>query len=242
MPTRTIPLLTGEFYHVFNRGITDISMFVGDTNNNRAIEIMNFYRLDHTIQRKVPDTTSKNLANPVLNTSFSHYRKLDAPIKEAFMEKLLDQSRPIVEIIAFTLMPNHFHFLLRQLKPGGISQFIGNFKSSYTQYYNTRNHRRGPIFEGRFKVSDIRNDEQLLYVSRYIHLNPYTSKLVTTYTKLLNYPWTSLRLYRKKSEQTSLARNHLLDHFTSAAEYVIFVLEKAEYYKTRREMKILLNK
>ena len=76
-----------------------------------------------------------------------------------------------MEIICYCLMPNHLHLLLRQLMDGGISKFMSNFANSYTRYFNTKSKRKGPVFEGKFKAKRIETDEQLLHLSRHIHLN-----------------------------------------------------------------------
>jgi putative transposase len=74
-------------------------------------------------------------------------------------------------------MPTQIHLILKQVKDGGIKKFLGLISQSYSQYFNSRHARKGPLWEGRFKNILIKNDEQLLHLTRYVHLNPVTSFL-----------------------------------------------------------------
>jgi REP element-mobilizing transposase RayT len=77
-----------------------------------------------------------------------------------------------VEIHTYCLMPNHFHFLLRQKNSGSIEKFMRSVNVAYSMYFNKKYKRKGPLFESRYKAVLIKNDPQLTHVSRYIHLNP----------------------------------------------------------------------
>ena len=69
-------------------------------------------------------------------------------------------------------MPNHFHILVTERVEGGISQFMEKLATAYVMYFNTKNERRGSLFEGPFKVKHIDSDSYLNWVFSYIHLNP----------------------------------------------------------------------
>ncbi|MDA3792322.1 MAG: transposase, partial [Elusimicrobia bacterium] len=81
-----------------------------------------------------------------------------------------------VEIVAFALMPNHYHIILKQIADNGISKYMHKLGTGYTMYFNKKNKRSGSLFEGRFKAKAITNDEYLVHLSRYIHLNPVSLK------------------------------------------------------------------
>lgn len=78
----------------------------------------------------------------------------------------------IVDIIAYCLMPNHFHLLLRQKREKGIQLFLQKIGTGYTHYFNTRYERSGVLFQGRSKAALVESDVYLSHLSRYIHLNP----------------------------------------------------------------------
>lgn len=139
-----------------------------------------------------------------------------------------DSVNKLVDMLCFCLMPNHFHLLVRQNQPNGISRFIGQLSNSYTKYFNTKYHRVGPLFQGEFKAVHIETTEQLLHVSRYIHLNPLVSYL----TKDLNtYRWSSYGEYIGSTFSCVCEKQAVLASFPSTTAYEQFVLDQESYGK-----------
>lgn len=107
----------------------------------------------------------------------------------------------LVEIHAFALMPNHYHLLLTQLAENGITKFLQRVGTSYSMYINKKYERVGPIFQGPFKSALIENEQHLLYIPHYIHLNPLDlmrDKNASADDKmrfLEKYKWSSLNSY-----------------------------------------------
>jgi len=109
-----------------------------------------------------------------------------------------DTRERLVDILAFVLMPNHYHLLLRQRTDNGIAKFMQKLGTGYTMYFNERHERSGALFQGRYKSVHIDNDRQLLYIPHYIHLNPLglmergsTSLHKNAETYLWEYKWSS---------------------------------------------------
>jgi putative transposase len=152
MPIRRISLVNGEIYHVCNKSIAGFKIFNHDRDYNRMMELLSFY-----MAGEVP-------------CDFSTYKKLK--------NVKIDSSKRAIDLLAYCIMPTHIHFLLRQIRDGGIKKFIGSISQSYSQYFNILHERKGPLWEGRFANIAIKNDEQLLHLIRYIHLNPVTAFLV----------------------------------------------------------------
>ncbi len=200
MPTRTIPLINGQIYHIYNRGVEKRRIFENRRTYNRFLQAIKYY------QREGPKPKFSN---------FVKY-KLFEP----------NPNKKIVEIISYCLMPNHFHFLLKQVRENGISEFISKLTNSYTKYYNTKFARVGPLLQGQFKAVLVESDEQFLHVSRYIHLNPLVSFLVKD---LKNYEWSSYKEYITKTDQDICTKEEILNFFKSAGDYEQFVLDQADY-------------
>ena len=140
-------------------------------------------------------------------------------------------------------MPNHFHLLLKQLKNNGISTLVANFQNSYTRYFNLKNKRVGPLFQGAFKAVRVETDEQFLHVSRYIHLNPYSSLVVKSLEELQRYPWSSLPEYLnpKKHKNKISFPKEILDFFDdNLHDYQKFIYNQAEYQKNLETIKHLI--
>lgn len=220
MPGRKVPLVTGEIYHVFNRGIDKRPTFTQDAEYIRAIEAIIFYRL---IGQPCP---------------LSKFLCLDAQ-KQAELRLALN-GKISISLIAYCLMPNHFHLLIRQEVDGGISKYLSNFQNSYTKYFNAVHERNGPLFLNQFKAVRIESEEQLLHVSRYIHLNPYSSHMIDSIRKLPDYPWSSFKDYVDESVNNEISRNLVLDYYGISGSYKEFVLARANYQKQLKEMEHLL--
>jgi putative transposase len=222
VPIRTIPLVTGEIYHILNRGVNSQLIFNDKEDYKRALEILSFYQF----------------VKPTIR--FSFYDKLAPEKKEGLWKDLIEKNQKLVTLIAFCLMPNHFHFLLRQNSENGISKFLANFQNSFTRYFNTRHTRTGHLFQGQFKAVRIETEEQLLHTSRYIHLNPYTSYVVKTMKDLKDYPWSSLREYIKKKVEGVCEVGIVISSFSSSEQYLQFVLDQRDYQRTLEQIKHLI--
>lgn len=200
-----------EFYHVFNRGVEKRTTFTNRRDYNRFIETMDYYRA------KDPPARFSYKDRPVI-------------IKNVII------SSPLVEIVCFCLMPNHFHMLIKQIENNGISTFLSKLSNSYTKYFNTKYKRVGPLFQGSFKAVRIEDDEQLLHVSRYIHLNPLIDYLTRD---LKTYPYSSYTefLGLKKG---FCKKDIILDNFKTPSDYEKFVLDQEDYGRSIKRMERMI--
>lgn len=212
MPGRLTPLVNEQIYHVFNRGINHQPTFLNKYDYKRATLTTNYYRFSN------------------LPTKLSRLLTLSNEDRTKIMDNLNKENDKLVEILAFCLMPNHFHFLLRQTKDKGISKFLGNLQNSYTRYFNTKNERDGSLFLDQFKAVLIRTDEQLIHVSRYIHLNPYTSYVVKDLNNLFKYPWSSLPEYIEKKPGIC-ELDTIMSTFKTPNAYQDFIKDQADYQR-----------
>jgi putative transposase len=80
---------------------------------------------------------------------------------------------PIVTVVAYCLMPNHFHTCLSETSEGGIEKFMHTICTAYATYYNIKYKHSGTIFQGNYKCKHVDTDEYLQYLIEYIHLNPF---------------------------------------------------------------------
>jgi len=137
-------------------------------------------------------------------------------------------------------MPNHFHFLLRQETDGGISKFLSQFLNSYTRYFNTKNERVGPLFLEDFKNVLVESEEQFLHLSRYIHLNPFSSSVVSSLENLYTYEWSSLSEYIGGSEDYICDKEMIMNYFKTKESYKKFVSDRADYQRELKQIENLL--
>ena len=216
---RQIVFANNHFYHVFNRGAGRQPTFKTKKDYERAIVTLDYYRYEKP---------SLRLAKALI---------LDKETRASFFESLKKQPK-LAEIISYCLMPNHFHLLLKQKIKNGIPRFLSIFSNSYTRYFNTKRSRVGPLFQGIFKAVRIDTDEQLIHVSRYIHLNPVAS-LVIKEEKLDTYPWSSFPEYLGPKTQGICDQEVILDFFDNKKAYRKFVYDQVDYAKRLEEIKHL---
>ena len=146
----------------------------------------------------------------------------------------LRKHKKIVELVCYCLMPNHFHFLLQQKVNGGITEFTSKISNSYTKCFNTKNERVGPILQGEFKSVLVETNEQLVHLSRYIHINPLVSYLIGN---LESYPWSSYLEYIDINKMPVCLKDIILKQFKSSQEYKQFVLDQENYGKELERIK-----
>jgi len=200
MPSRIFPFVNGQFYHIYNRGTEKRTIFEKQWDYSRLIKTIKYYQL-LGLKPKLSRFLMGSIFKP-------------------------DTDKKIVDIICYCLMPNHFHFLIKQLKDGGITEFISKLSNSYTKYYNVKYNRVGPLLQGEFKAVLIESDAQLIHVSRYIHLNPIASFLVKD---LNEYRWSSYKEYVENDTNGICNKEAVLSFFKSPKDYEKFVLDQVDY-------------
>jgi REP element-mobilizing transposase RayT len=223
MPGRKELLVVGETYHLFNRTIVNESIFSRKKELSRALSLINFYRFPQGLR-------------------YSKFLELPPGIEKEYLLKIKKQE-PLVKIYAFAFMPNHFHFLLKQIGGDGIRKFISNFQNSFAKYFNKKNHREGNLFNRPFKSKRISTEEEFTHVSRYIHLNPVTSYLLE-YEKLATYPYTSYPNYIsvdvEKNGGDLIDTESLITIFGSRKKYESFVANQIDYQRKLHLIKGLI--
>lgn len=201
-----------SYYHIFNRGVEKRITFTDRREYIRARKTLEYYRFVN------------------LPFKFSTFANTEISQRHEILNEL--KSSPLhADILAFCFMPNHFHLLLRQVNSGGISKFLAKFTNSYTKYFNTRHERVGPLFQGLFKAVQIETDEQLLQVTRYIHLNPVKANL-THISNLHQYEWSSYRSYLNYELSEAINSKTILEYFKNVQDFKHFVTDDKDYERS----------
>jgi putative transposase len=141
---RKDPFITGQSYHVYNRGVDKRNVFNSTKDYERFLSILDAF----------------NTLKPANNTTRSSQRK-----------KELDDSK-LIEMHDYCLMPNHYHLVVEQLTDNGVSKFLQKVMTGYTMYFNKKNERSGVVFQGRTKSKLVFTDEYRLWLKNYLALNP----------------------------------------------------------------------
>jgi len=213
-------LVTGEVYHIFNKSIAEYKIFNNDPDFLRMINVICYY------QREKPGLKfSDFIRSPEAKNNHLPPQGWEKGDKEK-----------LVEIIAYCVMPTHLHLAVKQLKENGISIFMGNILNSYAKYFNTKHERKGPLWEGKFQNILIETDEQLLHLTRYIHLNPTTAYLVD---KPEDWLISSYREYLFSTDNRRICKyEDILD--IEPRDYKKFVENRISYQRELAKIKHLL--
>ena len=207
-------LVTGETYHVMSKSIAGYKIFSRNRDYTRMRSLLRFFKL----------------ANPP--AKFSYFVAHDPYVKtdglESRITELAEDDDAPVQIIAFCIMPTHIHLVLKQLQNNGIANYAGNVLNSYAKYFNTKYERKGTLWMSRFKNVRVETDEQLLHLTRYVHLNPATADIVK---KPEGWPHSSYQEYisPEKIKYPLTEFSDLID--IKPKEYQSFVKNHAGYQK-----------
>lgn len=185
-----------EVYHIYNRGVEKRKIFLDNQDHFRFIH--DLYRF--------------NDRNPT--TSFS----IEAGFPKGKKREIL------VKILAYCLMPNHFHLMLRQVEENGITEFMRKIGTGYTNYFNKKNKRVGSLFQGKYKMTHIQKESHYIYLPYYIHFNPLKSigfnwkeNAIKDYEKsirfLEKYKWSSFQDYIEIRNSPSIVQTEFITEF-----------------------------
>ncbi len=197
MPAKNKLKIYGEgvFYHAYNRG------------HNQQI----IFKDDHDYK------TFLYLLRKYLEPGF----KLEKYTPKG--EKILVEANHVyneVDLLAFCLMPNHFHLLLYQKSLRGMPKLLIRLCSNYSTYLNHKYETTGTPFQGTYKAVPLKNENQLKHVSRYIHANPLE---FAGAKGLASYQYSSYPLYLKGNNPSWLKTSRVINLFKSPITYRNYV-------------------
>lgn len=202
-----MPLVSGEYYHIYNRSAFGARLFGDEREAKAFVKAMVYYTLI-----KPP-------------------RRLS--LEKRYRENIMNYDDRLVSILAYCVMPNHFHFLLKQEVEEGISKFMQRLTLSFVRYYNTLHKQKGPLFESKFKAVLIESENQLLHVSRYIHSNPVSASLIDD---PIAYPYSSFSMYIHGGEKKPFVFDDILRE-KKRSIYESFVYNNLQYQQTLQFIK-----
>lgn len=209
--------LQNSFYHLYNRGVEKRNIFLDDQDFKVFLSYLKTYLLPKDIL---------NL-EAIVNSPTATFFEKDKATRLQKLNNFFGE----LELHCFSLLPNHFHLLVRQKSENIIDQFLNSLCSRYARYFNKKYHRVGPLYQGVYKAVLVNSDEQLLHLSRYIHLNPFkwTSLPVNRY-KETGFP-SSFENYLGTSRTDWIKTDQILGYFKRESpnlDYFNFVNEYAD--------------
>lgn len=210
MPAKNIVkfYLPNGIYHIYNRGVEKRIIFQDEQDNKVFLNYLKEYLsppLDkESIKKDVTfkGVTFKGMPKQILNYS--------------------DQ----ISLLAFCLMPNHIHLLIKQKDKDSIKKFTQSLFTRYSMYFNKKYKRTGSLFQGTYKATNVINKDYLLDVTRYIHKNPlkFTKKLTDAYSSYAHYlnhfniPWVKNKEVINYFNESTLIKHNDIKNYMDFVE------------------------
>ena len=204
------------YYHIYNRGVDKRRIFWDEKDYSVFLSYLKEYLLE-----KNEKILHLKLVDP--NLSYRERYKIN---KLLALNNFSDE----INLLSYCLMPNHFHFLLKQRSPETIDTFMNSFATRYTMYFNRRHERVGPLYQGVYKAVLVNSDEQLLYLSLYIHKQALASRGVASGSWEIKQPC-SFPEYLGKRQTEWIKTDEILAYFSKEdpyASYEKFVMEEPD--------------
>lgn len=183
-----------SYYHIYNRGVAKSEIFL----DPQDISVFCSYLKTYLLPK------DNKLISATIVSEKSSTKEKDKAIKELSLKNFSNK----IDLLAYALMPNHFHLLVHQEDSNAIDSFMNSLGVRYVGYFNRKYHRVGPLFQGRYKAVLVVSEEQLLHLSRYLHKNTTTG-----------FPNT-LPEYLGKRKTEWVKKNLLFDYFRNSKNKV----------------------
>jgi putative transposase len=175
MPSKnsTKQYVAGGYYHIYNRGVDKRIIFEDEQDYGVFLSYLKEYLLKKD---------EKKLKEEFLKSGIS-YKDKDKINKALRMNNFYDE----IILLAYCLMPNHFHFLVKQNQADSIDRFMNSLATRYSMYFNCKYKRVGPLYQSVYKAVLVETEEQWLYLSKYIHKQALASQGVALRTQPSSY-------------------------------------------------------
>ncbi len=195
---RIEPIIKNTYYHVYNRGVLKQIIFLQKTDYIRFLFLLIYNQSPTQL-----DQTNRYVTKFLKTNSFS------VPLEK--QQEIVSTS--YVKILNFCIMPNHFHIALQTTQDGGLSKYMHRVCNAYGKYFNLKYEKSGHVFQGQYRARIIDDENDLTYLSAYIHLNP--REIPGWKNKETDYPWSSFQDYTNNRWGDLLHTTDILDRFSS---------------------------
>lgn len=209
--------VAGNVYHVLNRGVDKRKIFLDDKDRFRFIH----------------DLFEFNNKELLSNSGyfFSRRQTNSIDIARRYIGSERKPRELLVEILAFSLMPNHYHMLLKPKFDDALPYFMKRLNMGYAKYFNEKYDRAGTLFQGRYKAVPVTEDSHFIHLPYYIHFNPldlnspeWRERELKDHNKAIkfleSYRWSShLDYLGKKNFPSVTQREFLLEFFGGTKGY-----------------------
>lgn len=196
----------GEYFHIYNRGNSKQNIFLAERDFARFLFLILYFQSEQSF-----NNISYHITHFIKHRVFNKIKEMDKFTKDRK-----------VNLIGFTLMLNHFHLIVEEIKDGGISDYMQRIQNAYTKYFNAKYRKSGHLFQGPFKAVHIDDNRQLLHLSAYVHRN--IRELKHWKNREHCYEWSSYQDYIVRSRWGQLLIPDIISgQFGSGNKYQDFI-------------------
>lgn len=201
MPSKnSVKQYTGNgYYHIYNRGVEKREIF----QNIQDYIVFLSYLKDYLLPKN-----EKELKNKLVDPNIS-YKEKDKIIKLLRLNNFADE----IILLAYCLMPNHFHLLINQNSKFAMDKFMNSLATRYSMYFNRKYKRVGPLYQDVYKAVLVTTDEQFIHLSRYIHKQALALQGDAWERKMTEQPSSYLD-YLGKRKTAWVKPNEILSYFS----------------------------
>lgn len=215
MPNKKVQFVNEEYFHVYNRGVDKRKIFRDEKDHFKFLRNLKDFNDDSYYEQRIKELKSKS-------------EKFKKESRSFLIEK-----EKTVSVVAYSLLPNHFHLILKQVTDNGVPNFMHKVGTSFTNFFNKKNDRSGYLFQGLYKAIHINSDAYLLWLSGYVNGNVEIHGI----EKAENYRWSSYDAFLGKRKDEILGDiDIILSRFKTPEEYKKSVDEVIEQSKNRKKM------
>lgn len=182
---------SSTYYHLYNRGVEKRSIFLDDEDYYVFLSCLHLYLTPPNLQQSPPHASHR-----------------------------LKNYSADISLLAYCLMPNHFHLLVYQLEPTTINYFMRSLMTKFSMFFNKKYGRVGSLFQGVYKAVRVTSEDQLLYLTKYIHRNPID--LLSHPALLDQYRFSSYPHYLQPTEHPYLNHQPILGHFSNTNPHLTY--------------------
>ena len=213
MPSKNLRKIyqKNSYYHIYNRGVEKRNIFEDKQDYSVFLSYIKTYLTPKNEDDLKAIVTDNNI----------NCKEKDRARKLLRLNNFNDQ----IQLICYCLMPNHFHFLIKQNSENSIDKLMNSLGTRYTMFFNKKYNRVGPLYQSTYKAVLVESEQQLLWITHYIHRNPLENKTIPN-----NQP-SSLLEYLGLRKTDWIRPEEILDYFSKSnpsLSYQTFIANSEE--------------
>jgi len=205
MSARTLQFDEGEYYHICNHGVEGRDLVMGQDDRDRFMLGL---------------------------VAFNDTETIGSLYEQSFRKK--KKRKPLVDVIAYCLNPNHFHLLLSPLAEHGLQKYLHRLCTAYAMYFNEKYKRKGRLFQGKFRARHISNNDDLLYTSVYVSRNNEVHQIRGVASKLVRSSWPEYMGQIKRGNEIC-KKDIIFDQFENINRLKIYADESLALMRENKE-------